>query len=164
MDTIFCKKSLFSTRNRNWSYLWNGEHISGVSATTENYQTRRKNFPATSAIFLTLSITSWGTSSHSLESLSIANTHASFTDAEKSQVKLILHIIPRIHLPVDKGNLVDSPRSRLSGEMETDLLYSHANAAVIRRRVGPMATFSSVRVVNSTVTPPTVENEAKGNR
>lgn len=47
------------------------------------HRTRRKNFPEVSAIFLTLSITSSGTSSHSLESLSIASTHASFTDARR---------------------------------------------------------------------------------
>lgn len=73
-------------------------------------------------------------------------------------------IIPRNCSPVHKGSLADSPRSRLSGEMATDLLYSHANAAEIKRKVGPMTTVSSVKVVSSTVTPPTVENEAKSGR
>ena len=74
------------------------------------------------------------------------------------------HSTPQISLPVHKGNLADSPRSRLSGEMATDLLYSHANAAAIRRKVGPMTTLSSVKVVNSAATPPTAENGAGGRR
>jgi len=81
-------------------------------------------------------------------------------DRESSQ----FHTILRTYPPVHEWNLVDSPRSRLSGEMATDLLYSHANAAVIRRKVGPITTFSSVKVVNSTATPPTGEKEAKGGR
>ena len=67
---------------------------------------------------------------------------------------------PQVYSPVHAGNLVDSPCNRLTGEIATDLLYSHANAAAIRRKVGPMTTFSSVRDVSSAVTPPRVENEA----
>ena len=58
------------------------------------------------------------------------------------------------------GNLFDRARSRLSGEIATNLLYSHAKAAAINNNVGPMVTVSSVKAVNNTVIPSTTGYEA----
>jgi hypothetical protein len=68
--------------------------------------------------------------------------------------------VPLICLPARIGNIVDRACSSLSGDIATDLLYSHASAAAINKKVGPMTTSSSARTVNNTLIPLTVENEA----